>query len=141
SDPFRFWRPICVHLMAPNLTGVHRPAGSAEIAAGHILPHEYTDTVAMAIPTCRLDFDMLANHIETHFLGLDDVILERFITRRRMQAVCPPTLIQWTILRDKFVVEHDALHAICIFGHTYFPHGEVAVDVINRFALAKNLDL
>ena len=48
----------------------------------HVLPDEHTKPVAMIIPAQRFNLDMLAQHVEAHFLHGLNVMHHRFIRRR-----------------------------------------------------------
>ena len=83
-----------VRLISP-LTGA-----TPRVAARHVLPDQQAELVAPVIPALRLDLDVLARQVEAEFLGDLDVVLERFIGRRGVEAVGPETLIERADLED-----------------------------------------
>src|SRR5690606_13399264 len=58
----------------------------AHVPAWHILPYQHAQLVAMVIPAGRFHLHMLADHIKTHFLRLDDVKKKSFVARRGIEA-------------------------------------------------------
>src|SRR5690606_10228277 len=54
----------------------------SQIPAGHILPNEHALPVAVVIPAGRLHLDVLADHIEAHFLGLLNIKKKRLVGGR-----------------------------------------------------------
>src|SRR5215472_9764304 len=65
----------------------------------HILPHQKPQFVAPIIPALRLDFDMLAAHIKSELFCHFNVIAQRRIRWRSVNAVWPISLVQWPELK------------------------------------------
>ncbi|MNN21480.1 hypothetical protein D3C81_1348010 [compost metagenome] len=71
----------------------------ASSSIDHVLPDNHTQTIAMIIPSCRLNLDMLPNHVEAKLFSDFNIIDESFIGRCGIQAVRPISLIKNTVLK------------------------------------------
>ena len=96
------------------------------VAAGHVLPDEEAQLVAVVIPAGRLDLHVLADHVEAELLGHFEVVLQRLVGRRGVESVGPEALIERAILKQRLVVEHHPRDAGLVLAERDFAHGEVA---------------
>ena len=84
-------------------------------AARHrVLPYEHAEAVAMVVPACSLNFDMLAQHIEAGFLHGGYVMNQRFVARRGQQAVRPIPLVEHTLEEQRFAIEMESRNTLQI---------------------------
>ena len=86
----------------------------SDAAAGHVLPDEQAELVAVVVIAGRLDLDVLAEHVEAELLEHFEVVLHRLVGRRREQPVRPPALIERADLEERLVVEHEAHDALVV---------------------------
>src|SRR5262249_2211842 len=103
------------------------------IAAGHVLPDEDAELVTPVVPTLWLDFDVFADHVEPELLGQLNVVLQRLIGRRGVQAVWPKALIERANLEIWLSVEEKPCDALVVLRHLDLAHGEVAFDLVVRY--------
>ena len=73
-------------------------------AGGHILPDQHPQPVAVVIPAHRLNFDVLAQHIEAQLLHARNIIDQRLVRRRGIQSVRPITLIEHAMVEIRLPV-------------------------------------
>lgn len=104
------------------------------VAARHILPYNHSQLVAIGIPTGRLHFDVLADHIETEILRLLNVIQQGLVRRSRVQAVGPPTLVERTELEQCFIVQLQTHNPVRIPAGGILTHGRIAVHLVHNLA-------
>ncbi|MNW10205.1 hypothetical protein D3C71_2073720 [compost metagenome] len=71
----------------------------APSAIDHILPDNHAEPIAMIIPSCRFNLDMLPYHVEAKLLGDFDIVGESLISRCGVQTVRPISLIKNTMLK------------------------------------------
>ena len=67
---------------------------ATHLNAGHILPHEHAEAVAVVVPTCRFDLHVLTNGVESPRLRLLDVEAKGLIGGSSVDAVGPVALVQ-----------------------------------------------
>jgi hypothetical protein len=108
-----------------------------QIAVGHVLPNEQAETIAVMIPAGGLDLDLFARHVETEFLHGFDVGAEGFVGRCGVEAVGPPALVERTELEVRTIVQQDAGAAVFVLAERDLAHGEVAIDLVDRRARAR----
>src|SRR5690606_40772888 len=82
---------------------------------------------------------MLSDHVKTHRFGFFNIKSQRLVCGCRVKTVGPPALIEWTVLKDKLVVEHHAFNAIATGSHRDFAHAEIAFDLIDHPPAAADL--
>lgn len=99
-------------------------------AAHHVLPHQNAFLVAVVVPAQRLDFDVLAQHIEAHGFDHFHVPFECGVGRRRKHAVRPITLVEKSRVEVWLVVEPHTLEALAVRHPTEFAHAEVGFDYV-----------
>ena len=73
-------------------------------AGGHILPDQHAQPVAVIIPAHRLNFDVLAQHIEAQPLHERNIIDQRLVRRRGIQSVRPVALIEHAMVEIRLPV-------------------------------------
>ena len=117
----------CEHI---GIVGDAVVLAAAVVHGGHVLPYQQAELVGPVIPTARLHLEVLAHHIEAIFLHLHDVILNCLIGGRGEIALRPVTLVEWTGLEDKLIVEHHAVVAVLVTGQAYLAHAEVALHLV-----------
>ena len=120
--------PAVVEVPARHERGGDDERVVAFAAAGHILPDEHTQPVAVIVPAVALDLDVLAQHVEAHVLGQLDVIDERVVARRGVEPVRPVALIEQAVVKIRLAVEKQAAHAVLVCLDAALAHGKVAVD-------------
>lgn len=94
----------------------------------------------MVIPAQRFNFDVLAQHIESHFLHGSDIAYHRRIRRRSIQSIRPIALIQHTGMEIRLAVQEQARSARFILLHAEFAHAEIAFHAVlahAHFAIIK----
>ena len=94
-------------------------------AAGHVLPDEQAELVAVVVVARRLDLDVLAEHVDAELLEHFEVVLHRLVGRRREQPVRPPALIERPDLEERLVVEHEPHDAVLVLRGADLADGEV----------------
>ena len=115
---------------------VGNPAGIL-VAAGHVLPDEHTQPVAMGIPAGRFDLDMLTDGIESKLFGFENIVSERLVRRGRIESVGPPALIEQSQLNVISVVQLHA-HGIAYRAfHRYLTHGGITPHTVEHTATAQ----
>ena len=113
----------------------------APSAAGHVLPHQHTQSVAVVIPAQRLHLDVLSQHIVAHGFGHADIIGKRLVGGSGVQPVGPVALIQQAVVEEGLVVEKQPLYALFVLLHGEFAHGKIALDQILPAAHRKAVEL
>src|SRR5207302_6245532 len=73
---------------------------------------------------------------EAEFFGHFDVVPQRFVSRRRIKAIRPETLIERPELEIWFVVQQQAGKPFVILAERNLAHAEVALDGIAAFFAA-----
>ena len=101
----------------------HIPALIRPSAVDHILPYQHSQPVAMIIPSLRLYFHMLSDHIEPQFLHCTDIVYHRIVAGRRIQAFRPVSLVQHPFLEIRAVIQTDSWNAMAVFFDLYLSHG------------------
>src|ERR1051326_1377545 len=94
--------------------------------ARHVLPHRVSELVGIVVPPRRFDLDVLANHVEAERFHHLDVMTERVVRRRGVEAVGPPPLVEWTQHERRLSVQPNAHKASRIGATTDRSHAEVA---------------
>ena len=120
--------PAVVEVPARHERGGDDERVVALAAAGHVLPDEHAQPVAVIVPAVALDLDVLAQHVEAHVLGQLDVIDERVVARRGVEPVRPVALIEQAVVKIRLAIEKQAAHAVRIRLDAALAHGKVAVD-------------
>ena len=115
-------------------------AGLAEGDTGHILPDQYSQLVAMEIPAVRLDLHVLANHVETVFLGTLYVEAESLVARSSVEAIRPPALVEGTELEQSFAIQGHAFVPIIIPHHGNLAESSVGLDLVDGLSILYELD-
>ena len=128
----RFCRPVL--LLAREIV-VHLPLRAA-VAAGHVLPYDHAEFVAVVVPACGLDLYVFAYHVVTQILGLDDVECQRLVRGGCIEAVGPPALIQRAELEYRLVVQLQADDVVGIAADREFTHGRVTFHFVYFLAVA-----
>ena len=95
-------------------------------AARHVLPDKQSELVGPIVPSCRLDLDVLAGHVESELLGHLDVELQRLVGRRRVDAVGPIPLVERSRHVDRLVVEHRPENPLFVLSLRDFTHPGIA---------------
>ena len=84
-------------------------------AAGHrVLPDEHAEAVAMVVPAGRLDFDVLAQHVEAGVFHGRDVMRQRLVVGRGHEAVRPVALVKHAFDEERLAVEMEARYPLRI---------------------------
>ena len=111
--------------------------------ARHVLPYEKTVEVAIVIPPCRFKLDMLADHIESHLLGLDDVKQKSLVRRCSIKSVWPPSLIERSELEQRLVVEGHPLVCVrsLVLHYRNLAHCSISVHAVNGLSITFDPDL
>ncbi len=91
----------------------------------------------MVIPAEGFDLDVFTGHVEPHGAGGFDVIPEGLVGGGGVESVGPPTLVEGTQLEEDLVVEEEAVDAAFVFGDGDFAHAEIAFDLIEGLAAAR----
>ncbi len=107
----------------------------AVVATGHILPNNDSFAVAIGIPCCRFNLDMLTDHIETPILCLVNIIDHSLIRGGRVKPVGPPALVERAELEQVFVVKLKANNAIGIPFCRELTHGGITLHFVYRFTV------
>ena len=121
--PGRFLAPLQVGLVSAD------PA----VAVGHILPNQQAQLVAPVIQPVGLHLDMLAQHVAADPLERLQVVAQRLVGRRGVKSVGPPPLVEWSVLEDEPVVEHQPHRARAVLAERDFSHPEVTRDLVDHF--------
>ncbi len=108
----------------------------AEVAAGHVLPHQHPQQVAVVVPAGGFYFHVLADHVEAHVARFLDVKQQRRVGGRGVEAVRPPALVERAVLKHKFVVDQHPLDALGVGLAADLAHGEVASHLVHHFVFA-----
>ena len=105
----------------------YKPVFIVTSTIDHILPDYDSKSVAVIIPSLRLDLEMLPHHVEAglfHFLDVKD---HRCIRWRRVQTLRPVSLVEHAILELYFAVKTDPQEFLMNFRfQRKLPHGEIA---------------
>ena len=111
--------------------------------ARHVLPYHDSMKVAVVVPACRLKLDVLADHVEAHLLGLDDVPLKSLVGRCRIKTVRPPALVERTEVEQRLVVQGHPLVMVrsVILHYRDLAHGSIAVNTVHNLAFALDAHL
>ena len=121
---------------------VVRVSGANEtISARHVLPNQQPEFVAPIIPAVRFNLDVLAGHVESKLPGHFDVVTERLIRRRGVNAVGPKTLIQRSELEERLVIQQEAKRAFVVLGSRDFAHPEIGGDLVHSLAALHHREL
>ena len=104
--------------------------------ARHVLPDQDAHFVTSAVPGRRLDFDVLADHVESELLGDLEIVAHRLVGRGGIKAVRPPALVQWTILEKDAVVERHPLVSVGIFLDGNLPESGVSFHFVHDLSIA-----
>ena len=115
--------------------------GASVVHRRHILPHQQAELVGPIVPAARLHLEVLAHHVESVFLHLDDVVLYSLIAGRREVALRPVALVQRSGLEDELVVEHHAVVAVLVAAQAYLAHAEVALHLVLLAVVVQQLQL
>ena len=94
----------------------------------------------MVVPTCRLHFDVLPNHIETQVLGFLDVVGQCLVGRCGVEAIRPPALVERTEMEDGKAIERETHDTAFVALRAEASHGKIAVHLIDHFTLTQHLD-
>ena len=84
-------------------------------AVYHVLPDEHAEAVAVIIPAHRLDFDVLAEHVEAHVLHELDIENHGVVARRGIEPVREVPLIEHAVLEIRSAVEKQPGNAVFVF--------------------------
>ncbi|MBA7669411.1 hypothetical protein ES703_77541 [subsurface metagenome] len=126
--------PRCVDHASELQLELSLPLIGVAASARHVLPYQDAQLVAPIVESLRFELDVFAHHVEAEAFCGFDVIPQCFVRGSRIQTVRPPALVQRAVLKERLVVEHDAVDAAFIFADRYFSHAEVAVDRVDCFA-------
>ena len=99
---------------------------------GHVLPDDHAKAVAGVIPACRLNLDMLADHVAADLFGVLDVKKHGFFGRRGIEPFGEVALVQWTKLKDGFVIEREAPKALPVADLAKLAHAKVAPHLVHH---------
>jgi len=110
------------------------------IAAGHVLPDEQAEAVAVPVKTARFDLDMLAQHVEAHPLEHLKIIDHGLLGRRRVDAVGPEALVERTGLKEGLAVEKEPGHTRLVRTDGNGAEAEIAFNLVDHLAAAQELD-
>ena len=105
----------------------------AHVSRGHVLPYEDAFAVAVVVPARRLDLHVLADHVVTQLLGLQNVEQQRFVGRCGEKSVGPPALVERAEVEERFVVERHAEDAALVALGSDLAHGGVRIDLVDGF--------
>ena len=124
--------------------GAFVPAGvlpaAVEVAAGHILPHEDAEAVAVVVPARRLHFHVLADEVEAPVLGFLNVEGKGFVGGGGVEAVGPPALVERAVLEERLVVEGHPEYTVLVGGDPDLAHRAVAADAVHGLAVLDQAD-
>ena len=103
-------------------------------AAGHILPHQHAQPVAVIVPARGFCLDVLAQHVEAERLGALDVRAQRLVGGGGVQAVRPIALIEQPALKIRLAVEQKTGRAGGVLFYLEGAQAEIAGDAVYLFA-------
>ena len=83
---------------------------------------------------------MLAYHIEAPFLRLDYVVAQGFVSRRSVESVRPPSLVERAEVEELLAVEGHPLAVFPVLAYGDFAHCGVAVHAVDDLAVAADAD-
>ena len=115
--------------------------GASVVHRRHVLPHQQAELVGPVVPAARLHLEVLAHHVESVFLHLDDVVLYGLIAGRREVALRPVALVQRSGLENELIVEHHAVVAVLVAAQAYLAHAEVALHLVLLAVVVQQLQL
>ena len=73
----------------------------------HVLPYDHTEAVTVIVPPGGLNLHMLAQHIESKFFHLGNVIDQSIVGRGGIESVRPVALIQDSIQKEGLVIQAE----------------------------------
>ena len=106
------------------------------VAAGHVLPHDDAQLVAIRVPARGFHLDVLTNHVEAQFLCLLYVKQQGLVGGGRVEPVGPPALVERAGLEERFVVQGQAHDAVLPAQGGEFPHRGVALHLVVHLPVA-----
>ena len=86
-------------------------------AVYHVLPDEHAEAVAVIVPAQRLDFDVLAEHVEAQVLHELNVKNHRVVARRGVEPVREVALVKNAVLEIRPAVEKQPGNAVFVFSN------------------------
>jgi len=116
-------------------------AADVPVAAGHVLPDHQPQLVAPVVPPVGLDLDVLAGHVAAQLARDLDVVAQRLVGGRGVDAVGPEPLVQRPELEQRPVVEHQARHPGLVLAQGDLAHAEVSGDLVDRPVALRKRDL
>ena len=99
-------------------------------AVHHILPDDHAQTVAVIIPSGRLDFQVLPDCIKGELLHLGNIEDHRFVRRRCHEAFRPVALIQNAVEEIGAAVESKARLACRRHACSERAHGKIRGNLV-----------
>ena len=98
-------------------------------AGYHVLPDDHAEPVAVIVPAQRLDFYVLAQHVEAAALHRFDVMYHRLVRGRREKPVRVIALIEQTVVEEGDVVQAEHLMAV-VLDIRELAHGKIALHMV-----------
>ena len=105
-------------------------------AAHHVLPDDHAKAVTVIVPAHRLNFDVLAQHVEAQVLHGLDVPDHGLVAGRGIEAVGPVALVKKAMLEIGLIVQSQHLAALVLHDGE-LAHAEIALHMV----AAENIDL
>ena len=94
-------------------------------ARNHILPDYHSESVAMIIPAHRLDFYMLAKHVEAEVFHKFDIVNHSLVRRGSKHTIAPVSLVEQTVVEIGLIVEEQPHFALRVLSVGELAHSEV----------------
>ena len=89
--------------------------GIASTAVYHVLTYDHAETVTVIIVPCRLNLDMLTEHVVTQLLDRFNIKDQSLIGRRCVKSIRPVALIENTHQEIGFVIQAEYRHFVMLF--------------------------
>ena len=133
---------FCERIIPACVVAPFAPLAAGKIGRnrGHILPYGNPQAVTVVVPACRLNLDVLADHVVAKVPGLDYVIFEGLVRGGGIEAVWPPALVQRAKLEIRLSVEPKALETVGIYYLGRSPYGSITAHLVLHLATLYRLD-
>ena len=107
----------------------------AVVAAGHVLPHQQTQTVAQVVPSVWLHLHVFPDHVKAQLLCHQEVVAHGLFCRGGVETVGIPPLVQRAVME---IVPPVQLHAqasvVGVFADADGTHGGIRFHLVHHLA-------
>ena len=107
-----------------------KPSLIAASSVYHILPYQHSKAVTVKIPSLRLDFCMLSQHVKAKGLHRADIVDHGIINGSCVKPIRPVALIQDAGLETGAVIEKESKCSVFIFPDIAFSHGKIRINFV-----------